>query len=62
MFFHSVVKAKSAKNYISQLINENGVPVSDPATLKELAPSYYQYLFNHKGYWNAFPKGAARKK
>jgi len=57
-----VVKAKSAKNYISQLINENGVSVFDPAALKELAPAYYQYLFNHKGYWNVFPKVVARKK
>ena len=61
-FFHSVVKAKYARNHISHLITESGVFVSNPATLKKVAPAFYQKLFNHNGYWNVFPRVVARKK
>jgi len=39
-FFHAIVKAKYARNHISYLITESGVSVSNPATLKEVAPAF----------------------
>jgi len=50
-FFHSIVARKHARNHISSLIAENGDQVSDTASLRIIAPQYFETLFNQTDYW-----------
>jgi len=55
-FFHSVVKIKTARNHISQLIDEIGSRVPDFEASKSMAPSFYETLFTASNNWNVFLK------
>ena len=48
-FFYSVVKAKTARNHISQLSHEVASRLSDFEAIKSMAPSFYEnFVHNFK--------------
>jgi len=61
-FFYSIVKAKQSRNHIYHLITEEGKVVTDMNLIKDLAPTYYENLFNKDHYWNTFPEVMVKKK
>lgn len=61
-FFYSAVKAKQARNQITHLINEEGETISNLSTIKELAPAFYEKLFNQDSYWTVFPEVIIKRK
>ena len=60
-FFYSVVKAKNARNHISELISEEGI-ATDLNSIKLVAPLYYEKLFNEDTCWNIFSEVIANRK
>ena len=61
-FFNSAVKSRQARNHITHLITEEGEAVFNTSSIEELAPAYYEKLFNQSSYWNVFPEVIVKKK
>ena len=60
-FFHSACRIRQYGNQIKQRVNSERALVQDEASIKALAPEFYQTLFNQNNYTNAFPKLVVKK-
>jgi len=56
-FFFSVVKAKTARNHISQPIHETASRVSDFEAIMSMAPSFYENLVHNFKLLECISKG-----
>jgi len=55
-FFHASIMVRQARNYICQLYISTGRRVSNYEELRNVAPNYYNNLFNQVDHWRIFPK------